>query len=165
MLAVVHAQNLPELPCESDNHRSVCPENWEYRQLYVIEAIVKPLTWHQKIGSSGEAIPRQILYIDSEGWFLTASDQYDMSGKLWKTIATFNAYRDRPVPDARVAISPFNRMFQVALVDEDVTNGFSTVMYMPGHESADHDSWYINMGAVTKNFLSPQSMLSNARGN
>jgi hypothetical protein len=165
MLAVVHAENVPERPCEFDNGRTVCPENWEMRQLYVVEATAKPLAWHQKIGSSGVAIPKRILYIDSEGWFVTASDQYDMSGKLWKTITTFQAYRDRPVPDAKTAIYPFKRVFQVALVDEDITTGFSTVVYMPGHDSEDHDCWYINMGIVTKSFLSPQAMLSNARGN
>jgi hypothetical protein len=46
-------------------------------------------------------------------------------------------------------------MFQTALVDEDIQNGFSTVLYMPGHESEDHESWYINMGIVTKAFLDP----------
>jgi len=40
-------------------------------------------------------IPKRILYIDSEGWFITASDQYDLEGRLWKTVATFNTYRDR----------------------------------------------------------------------
>ncbi len=38
-------------------------------------------------------IPKRVLYIDSEGWFITASDQYDLQGKLWKTIATFNTFR------------------------------------------------------------------------
>ena len=29
---------------------------------------------------------------------------------------------------------------------------------MPGHESEDHESWYINMGIVTKAFLDPYQM-------
>jgi hypothetical protein len=107
MLASVHAQHTPARPCQFDNNRSVCPEAWEMRQLYVIEATAKPLSWHQKIGSNGVLIPKRILYIDSEGWFITASDQYDQQGKLWKTIATFNTYDDRPVRDAKVAIYPF----------------------------------------------------------
>jgi hypothetical protein len=164
MLAVVHAAKVPEPVCQFDNQRTVCPENWEMRQLYIVEATANPRTWGQKIGSSGAVIPKRILYIDSEGWFITASDQYDSSGKLWKTLATFNAYRDRPVPDAKVAIYPFKRMFQTAMVDEDVTTGFSTVLYMPGHESEDRDCWYINMGQIPKSFLTPQGMLSNARG-
>ncbi len=158
MLASVHAENTPAKPCQFDNNRSVCPEAWEMRQLYVIEATAKPHSWHQKIGSSGVLIPKRVLYIDSEGWFITASDQYDGEGKLWKTIATFNTYSDRPVRDAKVAIYPFKRMFQTALVDEDVQNGFSSVVYMPGHESQEHESWYINMGIVTKAFLDPHQL-------
>jgi hypothetical protein len=158
MLASVHAKNTPAKPCQFDNNRSVCPEDWELRQIYVIEATAKPLSWHQKIGSGGVLIPKRVLYIDTEGWFITASDQYDMEGKLWKTIATFNTYSDRPVADAKVAIYPYKRMFQTALVDEDLQSGMSSVVYMPGHESEDHESWYINMGIVTKAFLDPNQM-------
>jgi len=158
MLASVHAKNTPAKPCQFDNNRTICPEDWEMRQLYVIEATAKPLSWHQKIGSSGTLIPKRVLYIDSEGWFITASDQYDMEGKLWKTIATFNTFDDRPVRDAKVAIYPYKRMFQTALVDEDLQSGFSSVVYMPGHESEDHESWYINMNIVTKGFLDPHQM-------
>lgn len=120
------------------------------RETYIVEANVKPNSWSQKLGADEVIIPKRILYIDSEGWFITASDQYDREGQLWKTIATFNAYGDRPVPDARVAIYPFKRMFQTALVDEDVQAGFSTVVYMPGHETEERECWYINMSIVTK---------------
>ena len=158
MLASVHAKNTPAKPCQFDGNRTVCPEDWEMRQIYVIEATAKPLSWHQKIGSGGVLIPKRVLYIDSEGWFITASDQYDLQGKLWKTIATFNTFDDRPVRDAKVAIYPYKRMFQTALVDEDLQSGFSSVVYMPGHETEDHESWYINMGIVTKAFLDPHQM-------
>lgn len=163
MLASVHGENTPAKPCQFDNHRSVCPEAWEMRQVYIVEATAKPLSWHQKIGGSGVLIPKRVLYIDAEGWFITASDQYDQEGKLWKTIATFNTYRDRPVPDAKTAIYPYKRMFQTALVDEDIQSGFSSVVYMPGHESEEHESWYINMGIVTKAFLDPHQMQNFAR--
>jgi hypothetical protein len=157
MLAVVNAENSPAKACPSDGGRTVCPENWEMRRLYVIEADAKQTSM---LGNA-VSIPRRIFYIDSEGWFITASDQYDRNGKLWKTIATFNAYRDRPIPDARVAIWPFKRMFQTALVDEDVINGFSTVILSPGVETDEHESWYINMGIATDNFFNPTTM-SNA---
>jgi hypothetical protein len=158
MLASVHAANVPAHPCESDNHRTVCPENWEIRQLYEIEATERPQSWHQKIGSDGLIIPKRILYIDSEDWFITASDQYDKQGNLWKTLATFNTYRDRPVPDAKVAIYPFKRIFQTALVDEDIQDGYSTVEYTAGHDSEERECWYINMGIVTRSFLDPHRM-------
>jgi len=163
MVACVEASSAPAAACQYDGARTICPENWEIRQLYVVEATAKPLSWHQRIGSAGVLIPKRILYIDSEGWFITASDQFDNEGKLRKTIATFNAYRDRPVPDARVAIFPFNRMFQTALVDEDLQTGVSTVLRMPGAESQDHESWYINMGIATKAFIDPHQMAIQGR--
>jgi hypothetical protein len=157
MLAVVNAENSPAKACPTDGGRTICPENWEMRRLYVIEADARQTSL---VGGT-VSIPKRILYIDSEGWFITASDQYDKDGKLWKTIATFNAYRDRPVPDARVAIWPFKRMFQTALVDEDIGTGFSTVALSPGFETDEHESWYINMGIATDNFFNPTTM-SNA---
>jgi Protein of unknown function (DUF1329) len=157
MLAVVHAANSPAKVCDTDGGRTICPENWEMRQLYVVEADAKQTSL---LGST-VSIPKRIFYIDSEAWIITASDQYDREGKLWKTVATFNAYRDRPIPAARVAIWPFKRMFQTALVDEDVVTGFSTVVLSPGFESEEHESWYINMGLATDNFFNPVTM-SNA---
>jgi Protein of unknown function (DUF1329) len=150
MLACVHARNSPEVACPSDGGRTICPENWEMRHLYVVEADAKP--------GKNFSIPRRILYIDSEGWFITASDQYDRPGKLWKTIATFHTYRDRPVPDARVAIYPYKRMFQLGLVDEDVTSGMSTVVYMPGPTAPERECWYIDMGVVDNSFFIPEAM-------
>jgi hypothetical protein len=158
MLAVVNAENSPSKACPTDGGRTICPENWEMRRLYVIEADAKQTS----VTGSGVSIPKRIFYIDSEGWFITASDQYDRDGKLWKTVATFNAYRDRPIPSARVAIWPFKRMFQTALVDEDVTNGFSTVVLSPGFETEEHESWYINMGLATDNFFHPTTMANEA---
>lgn len=52
---------------------------------------------------------------------------------------------------------------QTALVDEDIQSGFSSVVYMPGHESEEHESWYINMGIATKAFLDPHQMQNFAR--
>jgi Protein of unknown function (DUF1329) len=153
MLASVEA-NSPAQPCATDGGRSVCPENWEMRRVYVIEATAKP----RALLGDNVITPTRIFYIDSEGWFITASDQFNNQGQLWKTIATFHAYSDRATPGARVAIFPFKRMFQTALVDEDVTSGFSTVVYSPGHE-APNDTLFINMGAVDRTFFTPEKMV------
>ncbi|HEV2171878.1 MAG TPA: DUF1329 domain-containing protein [Candidatus Binatus sp.] len=150
MLASVHAEHSPEPQCPYDGGRTICPENWEMRHLYVIEAISKP--------GKDLTIPKRILYIDSEGWFITASDQYDRDGKLWKTIATFNTYRDRPVPDAKIAIYPYKRMFQLGLVDEDFDTGYSSVVYMPGSTAPDRECWYIDMGTVDNAFFAPEAL-------
>ena len=154
MLASVEAANSPAQPCANDGGRTVCAENWEMRHLYVIEATAKP---RSPIGGS-VIIPKRVLYVDSEGWFITASDQFDGQGQLAKTLVTFHAYRDRSVADAKVAIWPFKRIFQTAMVDEDLSDGFSTVIYSPGHASRD-DGLYINMGAVDRTFFTPEKMV------
>jgi hypothetical protein len=149
MLACVHAKYSPSHVCPYDGGHTVCPEDWEMRHLYVIQADAK---------STNVSIPRRILYIDSEGWFITASDQYDRDGKLWKTLASFNAYRDRPVPEARVAIYPYKRMFQLSLVDYDLQTGASSIVFMPGPTSPERECWYIDMGVVDNAFFMPQAL-------
>jgi hypothetical protein len=155
MLACVEAEDSPAHACDTDGGRSVCKENWERRRLYVIEATARKTS----LFGSPPAVSRRILYIDSEGFFITASDLYDHSGQLWKTIATFNAYRDRPTRDAKVSIWHFKRMFQTAMVDEDVRTGFSTVMFTPSRDSDFGDSWYINQGVVGPNVLVPDAIV------
>jgi hypothetical protein len=152
MLASVDGSS-PATPCELDGGRSVCPEKWQMRRVYVIEATAKP---RSPVGGS-VLIPRRVLYIDAEGWFITASDLYDNNGRLWKTIANFHAYSDRATPNANVAIWPFKRIFQTAMVEEDVTDGFSTVVYSPGLNS--HNGLYVNMGAVDRDFFTTAQMV------
>jgi hypothetical protein len=155
MLACVEAANSPERACPTDGGRTVCPENWEMRYLYAIEATARKTS---RFGSPS-SIPRRILYIDSEGWYVTASDLYDRDGQLWKTIATFNAYRDRPTPGAQATVWHFKRMFQTALVDEDIRTGFSTVLYTPSRDSDFSDTWFINQGVITPMLLEPSSIV------
>ncbi len=152
MLACVHARYSPERPCAEDGGRSICPEDWELRRLYIVEADQKP--------GKSFSIPKRILYIDSEGWFITASDQYDRDGKMWKTIAAYNTFRDRPIPDAQVAIYPYKRIFQLGLVDYDLQSGASTVVYMPGKDAPEKECWYIDMGVVDSSFFTPNALQS-----
>lgn len=151
MLASVDG-NSPARPCANDGGRTVC-ENWQPRRIYVIEATAKPAS----ALSASTLIPKRILYIDSEGWFITASDLYDRDGRLWKTIADFYAYRDRATRAATVSIWPFKRIFQTAMVDQDLTTGFSSVVYTPGLEA--RNSLYINMGAIDGSFFTPEKMV------
>lgn len=120
------------------------------RHLYVVEADAKP--------GQNFSISKRILYLDSEGWFVTASDQYDRQGKLWKTLAAYNTYRDRPIPDAKVAVYPYKRIFQLGLVDEDLTTSLSSVAYMPGPTAPDRECWYIDMGVVDNAFFTPVAL-------
>lgn len=155
MLACVEAEDSPAHACNTDNGRSVCKENWELRHLYVIEATARKTS----IFGSPPAVPRRIIYIDSEGFFITASDLYDNDGRLWKTVATFNTYRDRPTTDAKASIWPFKRIFQTAMVDEDIRTGVSTVMFTPSRDSDYGDSWYINQGVVGPSTLQPDAIV------
>ncbi len=150
MLACVHAKFSPEKACPTDGGHTICPEDWEMRHLNLIEANQKP--------GHGFSIPRRIFYIDSEGWLITASDQYGIDGKLWKTLVLYNTFRDRPVPDAQVAIYPYKRIFQLGLVDGNIQDRASTVVFMPGRHSPEKECWYIDMGVVDPGFFNPNAM-------
>jgi hypothetical protein len=152
MLAVVHAKYLPARQCAADGGRTICPEDWELRHVYVVEADARRPGRFADI----PAIAKRILYIDSQGWFITASDQYDHDDKLWKTLAIFNTVRDREYPDSKAAVYSFDRLFQTALVDEDVQSGYSTIFFTPSPERPQHDTWFINQGIISQRWIIPQ---------
>ena len=155
MLATVHAEHSPEVRCATDGGASVCPEAWEMRHMYIVEATPRASIVHP-IDS------RTVLYEDSEIWFNPYIDTYDQSGRLFRTHIYWVAYRDRPVPDARVAIYPFKRLFVVAAVSTDVQSGQATVAYLPGMETPERECWYINMGAVDKTFFTTDALVRSA---
>lgn len=72
------------------------------------------------------------MYIDSELWFEPYIDTYDQRGQLFRTHIYNTTNRDRPVPDARVAIYPFKRALVVGAVSTDVQTGQATMCYLPG---------------------------------
>jgi Protein of unknown function (DUF1329) len=152
MLAVVHARWMPAKQCAADGGRTICPENWEMRKVYVIEADARKPSY---IGDR-PPISKRILYIDSQGWFITASDQYDRAGGLWKAIVIFNTVRDRQYPDSKSAVYSFPRILQTALVDEDVTDGYSTILFTPNPERGHHDTWFVNQGIISQRWIIPQ---------
>jgi len=147
MLAPLHTSQ--EGACVTGN-RMRCMENWEIRHLYVVEADAN--------ANSNMTIAKRILYVDSEGWFITASDQYDRDNRLWKTLVNFVTYGDRSAPGARVAVYPYKRFFQVGMIDADIDSGYTTVASMPGANAPGPDSWYINMGAVDNAFFTTGSL-------
>ena len=158
MLASVHAEFSPEKPCATDNGASACPESWEVRHMYILEA-----TPRREIGQAGEAIDsKTIIYSDSEVLFPPYIDTYDQRGQLFRAHIYWLANRDRPVPDARVAIYPFKREFVVGAVSTDVQTGQATMCYLPGIETPERECWYINMGAVDKDFFTTQALVKAA---
>jgi hypothetical protein len=158
MLASVHAEHSPEKRCETDNGASACPEAWEMRHLYILEA-----TPRRQVGQATEALDsKTIIYSDSEVAFPPYIDTYDRAGQLFRAHIYWLANRDRPVPDARIAIYPFKREFVVGAVSTDVQSGQATMCYLPGIETPERECWYINVGAVDKNFFTTQAMVKAA---
>jgi hypothetical protein len=152
MLAVVHGRWMPAQRCKADGGRTICPEDWEMRKVYVIEADARRPSY----AGDRPPVSRRILYIDSQGWFITASDQYDRAGGLWKAIVIFNTVRDRQYPESKTAVYSFPRILQTALVDEDVTDGYSTILFTPNPERGRHDTWFINQGIVSQHWITPE---------
>ena len=108
MLGVVHAKTSPEHPCPTDGQATACPEDWEMRHMYLVEVTPRPDKTSEILQS------KTIVYIDTELWFNPYVDSYDRKGELWRTQIYDSTYRDRPVPDAKVAIYPFEREFILA---------------------------------------------------
>jgi Protein of unknown function (DUF1329) len=151
MLACVHAVHSPEVTCPYDGGASVCPENWEMRHMYVIEA-----TPRYKVVNTLQG--RNIVYMDSEVWFEPYVDVYDRQGQLFQNFTYWLTYRDRPVPDAKVAIYPFKREFVVGAAATDIQGGVASQCYLPSSHTPERECWYINMGAVDKGFFTPEQM-------
>jgi hypothetical protein len=155
MLACAHAEHSPEVRCATDNGTSACPEAWEMRHMYVVEAQPRA-----GIGKAGNVLDgRTLIYMDSEMWFEPYIDTYDRQGSLWTNHIYYLANRDRPVPDARVAIYPFKRSFVVGAVSTDMQSGLATMCYLPGIETPEKECWYINMGAVDRDFFTTNTMV------
>jgi hypothetical protein len=153
MLGSVHAAHSPEVTCPTDGGVSVCPEVWEMRHMYIVEAKPRHSVESESLHS------KTVLYVDSEVWFPLYEDEYDPSGQLWQNHTYWLTYRDRPVPDARVAIYPFKRSFVIGASATDVQTGMTAMCYLPGQHTAERECWYINMGAVDRDFFTAASMV------
>jgi hypothetical protein len=151
MLGCAHATNAPALKCTTDGGATACPDDWEMRHLYIVEITPRP--------KAGEILQSKTIgYMDSEMWFNPYVDSYDRRGQLWKTQVYLLTYRDRPVPDAHVAIYPFKREFVLAASSADLQSAMVTTCYLPGHSTPERECWYINMGATDKNFFTSEAM-------
>jgi len=125
------------------------------RHMYVVEA-------HPRagFGTAGNVLDsRTLVYMDSEMWFEPYIDTYDRQGALWTNHIYYLTNRDRPVPDAKVAIYPFKRSFVVGAVSTDMQSGLATMCYLPGIETPERECWYINMGAVDRDFFTTNTMV------
>src|SRR5712692_9600136 len=123
------------------------------RNLYIVEATPD----RKRI--TGALDSKTIIYLDSEVWFEPYIDTYDQRGQLWRNHIYWVTYRDRPVPDAKVAIYPFKRNFVVGAASIDTQTGFTTMCYLPGQNVPERECWYINMGAIDREFCTVQALV------
>jgi hypothetical protein len=155
MLASVNAANSPATRCV-DNGTASCAENWELRQLYIVEASPR------NAANAGGAAKTDI-YIDGEAWFPPYVDTFSASGELNQTSIYTLANRDRTTSDAAVAVYPFKRTFVVAVETQDLKQGTLIKCYFPGPDAPDREGWYINMGTTQQDFFLTQAMIRAAR--
>jgi len=157
MLATVDAEHSPEVRCATDGGGSACPERWQMRHMYIVTAEPRRIIGTQ--GAAAALDSKTVIYMDSEMWFEPYIDTYDRRGEIWRNHIYWLAYRDRPVPDAKVAIYPFKREFVVGAASTDVQSTQATMCYLPGIETPERECWYINMGAVDKAFFTTEAMV------
>ncbi len=157
MLAPIDVDQVPARRCPTDGGASHCPDPWQLRHMYVIEARPRP-------GRFSSEYSMDILYVDSEADFVMCDDTYDRNGQLWRNFTAWMRYADRAEPGARVAIYPFKREFEIGSSTVDVQTGFSTVAYHPSPDAPSHDSWFINMGAVDRSWFTTGAMARAAEG-
>jgi hypothetical protein len=158
MLAAIDIHRSPDPRCPSDGGASHCPDAWQLRRLYMIEAKARPGRYASALYS------REIIYIDSEADFPMFVDMYDNRGQLYYNYTTWMNYADRARPDSRIAIYPFKREFQVGSSTVDVQSGLSSVCYHPSMNAPSPEGWFINMGAVDREWFTPEAMARAAEG-
>jgi hypothetical protein len=81
---------------------------------------------------------------------------------LYRTFTNWLSYRDRTVPDARVAIYPFKRVFQVNGTSTAVQSGLSQFCDLPTPGRPERERWYINIGAVDRDNFRVAAMMRDA---
>jgi len=157
MLGSVAVEHSPVVRCPTDGGGSTCPEQWQMRHMYIVSAEPR-----RSVNNAEALDSKSIIYMDSEMWFEPYVDAYDRRGELFRNNTFWLAYRDRPVPDAKIAIYPFKREFVVGSCATDMLTGQATMCYLPGLETPERECWYINMGAVDRAFFSTEAMVKMA---
>ncbi len=147
----MHAEHSPELRCATDGGTSACPEAWEMRHLYVVQALPN----RDKVNALDS---KHVIYSTAKCGSSPTSIPTIRAARLFRSHIYWLATRDRPVPDAKVAIYPFKRSFVVGAVSTDVQSGLATMCYLPGIETPERECWYINMGAVDEDFFTTEAM-------
>ncbi|HVN83456.1 MAG TPA: DUF1329 domain-containing protein [Candidatus Binatia bacterium] len=144
VLGVVHRANYPPQRCPGGADFIYC-DNWEKRQVYVIEGISKMPQY---------AYSKRILYIDKEAWVVLYSDIYDKRGELWKIWVEFFSFRKQAFPGSQVVYDDEMGFTSAAMIDTQMDH--ATVIMIPGPASAaTAETWLFNKGAAAGSPYAP----------
>jgi len=157
MLNSINIEHVPDIRCPTDGGASHCPDVWQMRHEFIVQGTPRP-------GKFISLYDHEILYVDSEAVFVMSNDLYDRTGQLFVNYTSWMRYSDRSEPDAKIAIYPFKREFQSGSSSQNLQSGFSTVCYHPSPDAPSHDSWFINMGSVDREWFTPEQMARAAEG-
>ena len=126
--------------------------NWEMRHQYVVEA--RP---HPEMINALDS--KTVAYQDREIWWMQMLDDYDVRSRLRENDLYWLAYRDRPVPDAKIAIYPFKRAFEVGVAFTNTQSEQTSPCYLPSPNAREKECWYISIGALTNADITPESLV------
>jgi hypothetical protein len=136
MLASLHGENMPPVPCKSDGGMTFC-EAWEKRdEVLIVEGTPK---------ADAYAYSKRVIYIDHESFFIVYTDLYDRGGELWKTV--MQSIRTSTKPNPKVNFDyPEERMFIYAFTVVDMQLEHGTRVAIPGMAFQDEPGWYVDVG-------------------
>ncbi|GAB6146643.1 DUF1329 domain-containing protein [Desulfocicer niacini] len=123
-------QNCPwetkdDLPARTTKEFPLCRENWEVREVFVIEALPKDPDY---------PVARRRLYIDKETYCILFSDSYDRSGNPWKLFV--NYYKREKLPSGDI-MSKYHGGFGI-----DIQTSFLTAYAFTNMTTNTHDLKY-----------------------
>ena len=158
MLASLHGENLPPVPCQKDGGMTFC-EDWELRpNVYVIEGT--PTT-------PNYAYSKRIIFVDKETNFVIYSDLYDQAGELWKVVMQSIRTSKRPNPKVDYDYDePRMFIYAFSVIDMQLMHG--TRASIPGMAFPDEAGWYIDKGfdaevAAEEDWFSVSGLVSAGR--
>ena len=138
MLASLHGENMPPVPCKNDGGMTFC-ESWEPRpDVLIVEGIPK---------ADAYAFSKRVIYIDHESFFIVYTDLYDRGGELWKTV--MQSIRTSTKPNPKIAFELPRRAHVHLRVHASSTCSSSTARASPspGMAFQDEPGWYVDVGA------------------
>ena len=86
-------------------------------------------------------------------------DSYDPTGRLWQNHIYWLTFRDRPVPDAKAGHLSIQALFRGRGCGHRYIPEWWRCAICRARDTPEHECWYINMGAVGRDFFTTDSMV------